>query len=71
MRNMRVEALPAYKVSALEVLYLLRKSIPLIVTFGPLGPMTFDLWGRNYQKMHLGASGYPSARYGPWGFFGY
>ena len=32
--------------------------------------MTFDLWGRDYQKMHLGDSDYPSARNGPWGFFG-
>ena len=45
--------------------------MPCIFTFGPLGPMTFDLWGRDYEKMNLGARGYQSARYGPWGFLRY
>ena len=70
MGTMGVQALPVYQIKAQGVLYLLRKSMPLVFTFGHLGPMAFDLWDRDYQKMNLGACGYQSVKYGPWGYCG-
>ena len=38
-----------------------------IFTLGPLGPVTFDLWGQDGQKAHLQGMAITCAKYEPQG----
>ena len=59
--------LSVYQLRALRLLHLMRNGMVCVFTFGPLGPVTFDLWGRDGQKAHLRGRAHKCTTYGPWG----
>ena len=56
-----------YQLRALRLLHLMRNGVLCIFTFGPLGPVTFDLWGQDGQKALLRGRAHKCTTYGPQG----
>ena len=65
--NIGPQDLPLHQNLAQAHIWLLRNGATLEFTFGPIGAMTFDLWGQDYHTALLGAKGYQCATYGLWG----
>ena len=59
--------LSVYQLRALRLLHLMRNGVLCIFTFGPLGPVTFDLWGQDGQKALLRGRAHKCTTYGPQG----
>jgi hypothetical protein len=51
-----------------KVLWFLRYSHFRFRHMWPPGPMTFDLWGRDYHSSHLWVMGNVCIKYGPFGY---
>ena len=59
--------LSVYQLRALRLLHLMKNGMLCIFTFGPLGPVTFDLWGQDGQRINLRGRAHKCTTYGPCG----